>query len=67
MRVEVEVLGRGKRVLELEGEARLGDVAEILGLRRVEYVPWVNGRIVTWDYRVSDGDEIKFIPVISGG
>ena len=27
----------------------------------------VNGRIVAWDHRLQDGDEIVFLPPVSGG
>ena len=67
MRVEVEVLGRDKKVLEISEGHTLGDIARIINIRRVEYVPSVNNKIVTWEYKVRDGDIVKFIPVVSGG
>ena len=38
-----------------------------LNLSPEEYVPSVNGKVVPLDYIPKDGDEITFIPVVSGG
>lgn len=40
---------------------------KMLNLLLEEYIVVVNGRIVTEDYIVKDGDEIVLYPVVSGG
>ncbi|MCX7966626.1 MAG: MoaD/ThiS family protein [Syntrophorhabdaceae bacterium] len=40
---------------------------ERLSLNRESYLVIVNGRLVTEDYRLKDGDEIKLVKVVSGG
>lgn len=40
---------------------------KMLNLLLEEYIVIVNGRIVTEDYIVKDGDEIVLYPVVSGG
>jgi len=40
---------------------------EHLSLNREIYLPMVNDRLVTEDYRAEKGDSVKFIKVVSGG
>ncbi len=62
----IEVVGRGIEG-EVEPGRRLGDVVKELGLRTVEYIPVVNGRVVTWEYMLRPGDRARLLPVVSGG
>jgi len=62
----LEIVGRDSRLYIDPGET-LREVANRLGIKTVEYIPTVNGEVVTWDYKVSEEDKVKLIPVISGG
>jgi len=45
----------------------VGELLKKLGLLVEEYIVVVNGRVVTEDYVLRDGDEVKLYPVVSGG
>ncbi len=62
----IEVVGRGISRDVPPGRS-LGEAVKELGLRTVEYIPVVNGRVVTWDYVLRPGDEARLLPVVSGG
>lgn len=80
IRVTVELVGRaaeaGERAvsLELPQGATPADVAERLMDRypalawlRQAAKPAVNLEYTTWDHALQDGDEVAFIPPVSGG
>jgi molybdopterin converting factor small subunit len=80
IRITVELVGRaaeaGERTvsLELPDGATPGDVAERLVGRfpalawlRQAAKPAVNLEYTTWDHLLQDGDEVAFIPPVSGG
>jgi len=67
MKIQVEILGREMRELDIDRGATLKEIAEKMGIRKNEYIPVVNGRIVTWDYIVDGKVDIKLVPVVSGG
>lgn len=68
-------VGARDKHLNRPGEATLtaaavySDAAERHGfsLDRKVLRPAVNGRYVSWDTPVADGDEVVFIPPVSGG
>ncbi len=62
----IEILGRDFRV-EVDAGRSLAEAVAELGLRKVEYIPTVNGEAVTWDYILREGDHVKLVPVVSGG
>lgn len=55
--IEIEV-GKGKRIKEIMDE---------LGLILDEYVPILNGEVVTELEEVREGDKLEFVRVWSGG
>ena len=67
MKIQVEVLGRETKTVDIDRGNTLKDVAEKLGLRKNEYIPVVDGKVVTWDYRIDDEVKIRLVPVVSGG
>ena len=80
IRVTVELVGRaaeaGERTvaLELPEDATPADAAERLSARfptldwlRRAAKPAVNLEYTTWDHALQDGDEVAFIPPVSGG
>ncbi len=46
---------------------RVGDLVRRFGLLVEEHIIVVNGHVVTEDYVLRDGDEVKLYPVVSGG
>jgi molybdopterin converting factor small subunit len=81
MRIKIELFGRaatqsGEReaLLDLEAGATLRDVAAALVERypALEWIPAIarpalNLEYAAWDDPVDDGDEVSFIPPVSGG
>ncbi len=67
MKIQVEVLGRETKTVDVDRGSTLKDVAEKLGLRKNEYIPVVDDKVVTWDYRIDDEVNIRLVPVVSGG
>lgn len=67
MKIEVEILGRERVSIEVDEGLSLKKIAEKLGIRKNEYIPVVNGRIVTWDYIVDEEVSLRLVPVVSGG
>ncbi len=66
MRVRWRTLGGEWR----EVDTSAGTVLELmkeLGLSPEEYIPSVGGKVVPPDYVLSEGDEVTFVPVVSGG
>ncbi len=66
MKVKWRVLGGSWKEDEWKEEP-LDTIMRKLGLSPEEYVPSVNGKVVTTDYTPKEGDEITFVPVVSGG
>ena len=80
IRVSVELVGRaaeareGTVALELPDGATPADAAARLASRypALEWLrratkPAVNLEYTTWDHALKDGDEVAFIPPVSGG
>lgn len=67
MKIEVEILGRWTKIIEVDKGSRLGDIADKIGIRKNEYIPVIDGRVVTWDYRIDEASKIRLVPVVSGG
>ncbi|NPA86645.1 MAG: MoaD/ThiS family protein [Candidatus Diapherotrites archaeon] len=66
MKVRWRILGGAWKEEDWE-EAPLEKIMLKLGLSPEEYIPSVNGKVVTPDYIPKEGDEITFVPVVSGG
>jgi len=81
MQVKVELFGRassqsGERevTVDVEPGAKLRDVARVL-VARLPVLAWIpeicrparNLEYAHWDDAVQDGDEVSFIPPVSGG
>ncbi len=64
--VTVKLEGKVKSVNVGEG-ATVKDVMEKLGLLLDEYVPVLNGEVVTELDAVKEGDRLEFVRVWSGG
>lgn len=43
------------------------EIMEKNGISEEEYVPTVNGKVTPPDTKLKEGDEVTFIPVVSGG
>ena len=81
MRVKIELFGRAATLsglrevsLEVPEGATLRDVAEALAERYpiLDWIPRIcrparNLEYAAWNDPVSDGDEVSFIPPVSGG
>ncbi|HID42093.1 MAG TPA: thiamine biosynthesis protein ThiS [Pyrodictium sp.] len=68
MPVKVRVIGAPSvKLVEYRDGMTVRDVLWELGLLSSEYVVARNGRVVTEDEPVEDGDEIVLYPVVSGG
>jgi len=68
MAIRVRVIGSPSEKLVKHREGMtVSDVLRELGLLSSEYIVARNGRIVTEDELVEDGDEIVLYPVVSGG
>ncbi len=50
-----------------EEAATVKEIMEKHGLSFEEYVPTVNGKVATPDVELREGDEVTFVPVVSGG
>lgn len=55
------------KILEYEKPIPIYRLMEMLFLNRETYLPMVNDRLVTEDYRAEKDDVVKFIKVVSGG
>lgn len=67
-------LSAGRTELELPGDARVTDAWEALAARHPGLVPHRsfvraarNGAYAGWDDHLTDGDEVAFLPPVSGG
>jgi molybdopterin converting factor subunit 1 len=69
-----EILKAPQRSLELHADARVGDAWDALvrehpslARERRSTRAALNGRIVSFDARLADGDELAFLPPVGGG
>ncbi len=66
MKIRWRILGGEWRETET-GARTMGELMEELKLSPEEYLPSVSGKLVTEDHEIKDGEEIQFVPVVSGG
>ncbi len=59
--------GSKKWILEDVAGKAIEEILRGLGLNTEEYIVSRNGRVVTADEKISEGDEIILYPVVSGG
>jgi sulfur carrier protein ThiS len=52
---------------EIEPGRSIDELLREENLSPEEYVPSVNGKVVTTDYILKEGDELTLVPVVSGG
>jgi molybdopterin converting factor subunit 1 len=69
-----EIVGRAEDEVEISEDERLADVFARYGARypeagrlRGSLVAAVNQEFATWDSRLRNGDEVAFLPPVSGG
>ena len=55
------------KVIEYNKPIDIYRLMEQPSINREVYLPMVNDRLVTEDYRAEKGDSVKFIKVVSGG
>ena len=66
MKVRWRILGGEWKEDEWKEEP-LEVIMRRLDLSPEEYIPSVNGKVVPHDYVPKEGDEVTFVPVVSGG
>lgn len=66
MKIRWKVLGGEWREIET-GVKTVGELMSELQLSPEEYLPSINGKLVTEDETLEEGIEITFVPVVSGG
>lgn len=59
--------GSKKWDVDVSGEKTVREVLSMIGLISEEYIVSLNGRIVSPDEKVRNGDELVLYPVVSGG
>ncbi len=55
------------RIFQFEEGIRVGEVFEKLSLNPEEHLAVLNGQLKTEDEKLSSGDELEIIRVVSGG
>ncbi len=66
MKIRWRILGGNWKEVET-GAKTMTEFMRELSISPEEYLPSVNGKLVTEDYKIKEGDEIQFVPVVSGG
>ena len=66
MRIRWRVLGGDWKEAETDAKT-VGEFMQQQGLSIEEYLPSVNGKLITEDTEMTEGMEITFVPVVSGG
>ncbi len=66
MKIRWKILGTGWKEVETQAKT-VKDLMEELQLSSEEYIATIDGKIVTEDHEIQEGDEITFVPVVSGG
>ncbi len=66
MKVRVRVLGGEEKEVEMSGKT-VADLLKTLGYASDEYVVTREGKILTEDDEIKEGDSLVLVPVISGG
>lgn len=59
--------GSKKWDVDICGEKTVREILSMIGLISEEYIVSLNGRIVSPDEKVRNGDELVLYPVVSGG
>jgi sulfur carrier protein len=67
MKVKIKILGDGEKIVDVKYGATVADALHAAGLLASEYVVTRNGKVITEDEEVADGDELVLYPVVSGG
>ena len=68
IKVTVKQVGkRHKRELRLDSHATIADLLQKLGYSRETIVVRRNGKIVVEEERLSDGDFIEILSIVTGG
>jgi thiamine biosynthesis protein ThiS len=67
MKVRVRVWGRDETELELPEKSTVEELLERLGIERETVVVKINDKISPESERLSDGDEVLIIPIVTGG
>ena len=68
MKVVVKVVGREPKEVEVSGDrVKVKELMHELGLLSEEYIVMRSGKVLTDEDDVFDGDELVFVPVVSGG
>ncbi len=68
MSVKVRIVdGTRKWDIDIGGEKTVREVLSMIGLISEEYIVSLNGKIVSPEEKVRDGDELVLYPVVSGG
>lgn len=66
MRIRWRVLGGEWKETETDAKT-VGEFMRQQGLSIEEYLPSINGKLITEDAEMREGMEITFVPVVSGG
>jgi len=66
MRIRWRILGGEWKEAETSAKTVKELMAE-MNLSPEEYLPSIKGKLVTDDHEIKEGDEIQFVPVVSGG
>jgi len=66
VKVRVRVLGGEEKEVEMSGKT-VADLLKTLGYASDEYVVTREGKILTEDDEIKEGDSLILVPVISGG
>ncbi len=66
MKIRWRILGGEWKEVET-GAKTMKELMVELSLSPEEYLPSIGGKLVTEDYEIREGDEIQFVPVVSGG
>ncbi len=66
MRIRWRILGSDWKEVET-ASTTVEELMKELSLSREEYIASKGGKVLTLDSKIEDGDEITFLPVVSGG
>jgi sulfur carrier protein len=68
IKVTVREIGKkGERKVQLTSPITIAELLEQLGYNRETVVIKLNGKIVVEEERISEGDSIEILPIVTGG